>query len=56
MYILENHENSIKAAKCKEYKNIPNVGMVICKNKNPLNKTIKSHYNLRSSHKLSNKS
>ena len=25
IYILVNHENSIKAAKCKEYKNIPNI-------------------------------
>ena len=52
MQLIQNHENSIKTAKCKEYKSVPNVGVVKCKDKKPLKKTIKPHYNLRSSQKV----
>ena len=31
MQLIQNHENSLKLDKCKEYKNVPNLGMVKCK-------------------------
>ena len=51
MLLIQSHENSIKTAEYKEQRNVPNVGMVKCKDKKLLSKTIKPNYNLRSSQK-----